>query len=384
MRSEEQIIGMIQKLGIIDGDLRHTPVVNALIWVIGYDEEENIWRDAQQDYHSKHNGALEPDFRLPIFLDWIGKGKFILDCGVHNGIHSNKFAENNQVVGVDLPCVIDRFKSKYKFPCYICDVNQNLIIFNDDSFDFVVAGELIEHLKSPKYFVAEVHRVLKPKGKFLISCPYKESEIQDPLHCCVVDDIFITEIFGNKFKILEKKIMKGAIIVLAQSTREKKLPFIHPEEEHYTKMRELVGDRKFNDVIEIGCGEGYLVTKFMDCSKKIVGYDKNINYILEARKKYKGITFEVIDLDVDRLTGNPDLVIMCDMIYYLKRYTQKKIMKNIHDILPKDGLLLISRHKGDEEHEFKSYKHLFKKIKGEWISWKGEPKIWYIALLKKV
>ncbi|KKU83650.1 MAG: hypothetical protein UY11_C0015G0013 [Candidatus Amesbacteria bacterium GW2011_GWC2_47_8] len=43
--------------------------------------------------------------------------------------------------------------------------------FSDKSFDIIYALELIEHLKTPAQFFAEVRRVLKDNGVFIVSTP---------------------------------------------------------------------------------------------------------------------------------------------------------------------------------------------------------------------
>jgi len=43
------------------------------------------------------------------------------------------------------------------------------IPFEDDYFDYVIADQLIEHLKEPDIFLEEVHRVLKKGGRAVIS-----------------------------------------------------------------------------------------------------------------------------------------------------------------------------------------------------------------------
>lgn len=46
--------------------------------------------------------------------------------------------------------------------------------FEDEYFDYVVAGELLEHLDSPEKFLDEVMRIMKPKGWVAISTPNEE------------------------------------------------------------------------------------------------------------------------------------------------------------------------------------------------------------------
>ena len=48
------------------------------------------------------------------------------------------------------------------------------IPFGENSFDLVVASEVLEHLDSPGAVLQELQRVLIPKGKMVASTPYKE------------------------------------------------------------------------------------------------------------------------------------------------------------------------------------------------------------------
>lgn len=47
--------------------------------------------------------------------------------------------------------------------------------FEDNQFDTVTAGELIEHLENPARFVAEAHRVLKKNGALILTTPNRKS-----------------------------------------------------------------------------------------------------------------------------------------------------------------------------------------------------------------
>ncbi len=44
--------------------------------------------------------------------------------------------------------------------------------FSDNSFDAVVALEVLEHVKSPSGMIGEIHRVLKPGGAVILSTPF--------------------------------------------------------------------------------------------------------------------------------------------------------------------------------------------------------------------
>jgi ubiquinone/menaquinone biosynthesis C-methylase UbiE len=52
-----------------------------------------------------------------------------------------------------------------------------LLPFYDNSFDIVVASEIIEHVIDPAEFVKELFRVVKKGGKLLVTTPYKEKLI---------------------------------------------------------------------------------------------------------------------------------------------------------------------------------------------------------------
>ncbi len=57
------------------------------------------------------------------------------------------------------------------------------IPFADNTFDYVVSFQVIEHIKRDKKFVSEVYRVLKKGGKFIVSTPNKPMSLtRNPWH----------------------------------------------------------------------------------------------------------------------------------------------------------------------------------------------------------
>ena len=56
--------------------------------------------------------------------------------------------------------------------------------FADNSFDAIIASEVIEHIVEPGDFVNKLLPLLKPEGKLIISTPYKEKiHISICIHC---------------------------------------------------------------------------------------------------------------------------------------------------------------------------------------------------------
>ena len=95
----------------------------------------------------------------------------VLDLGCRTGALTQHYAEGNVLVGVDVDQrALEQASARLGIDTVWADVEDELP-FPDDSFDVVVAGELLEHLADPAAAVAHVRRVLKPGGRFVGSVP---------------------------------------------------------------------------------------------------------------------------------------------------------------------------------------------------------------------
>jgi SAM-dependent methyltransferase len=102
------------------------------------------------------------------------KGKRVLDIPCGEGYGSHLLASvAESVVGIDIaPDAVAHASEKYR-----CDNLSYLVASGTDiplpdaSFDFIVSFEMIEHILEQEKFLAEVNRLLKPDGVFLISSP---------------------------------------------------------------------------------------------------------------------------------------------------------------------------------------------------------------------
>ncbi len=130
----------------------------------------------QERYEEHHRERrAEGDFvfvpeRIPIFRAAVGREKRVLDLGCRSGALTRHLLDGNEVVGLD----VDASALAKAAELGITPVQANVeepLPFEDESFDAVVAGELLEHLQFPDALVGEVRRVLRPAGVFVGSVP---------------------------------------------------------------------------------------------------------------------------------------------------------------------------------------------------------------------
>jgi ubiquinone/menaquinone biosynthesis C-methylase UbiE len=78
-----------------------------------------------------------------------------------------------KLVGLDFEdyCMIRYNKYQITSPDVVHNLNIFPYPFSNNQFDYVVAGEIIEHLENPKAFLDEVYRILKKDGYLILTTP---------------------------------------------------------------------------------------------------------------------------------------------------------------------------------------------------------------------
>ena len=85
----------------------------------------------------------------------------------------------------------------------------------NDHFDFVVSFQVIEHIKKDDDFVTEIHRVLKPGGKFIVTTPNKPMSItRNPWHIREYTIQNLNELLKNPFRSVEARGVFGNEVVM--------------------------------------------------------------------------------------------------------------------------------------------------------------------------
>lgn len=95
----------------------------------------------------------------------------ILDIGCGRGDFSSLFVKLGwKVYGIDLDSILINEARNKGLIAYIHEVSTGLP-FEDNFFDCIFAGEIIEHLIDTDFFIKEIFRVLRKNGCAIITTP---------------------------------------------------------------------------------------------------------------------------------------------------------------------------------------------------------------------
>ncbi|HJR19392.1 MAG TPA: class I SAM-dependent methyltransferase [Actinomycetota bacterium] len=140
-------------------------------------------------------------------------GMNVLDAGCGEGYGSAMLAEHAaSVVGVDLERdVIEHAAERYPNVRFQTG-DLATLGFPDASFDAVVTFQVIEHMQSPRGFLTECGRVLRPGGLLVLSTPnrltFSPAGVRNPFHTVefapaelrsVLEDRFVVQLLGGTF-----------------------------------------------------------------------------------------------------------------------------------------------------------------------------------------
>lgn len=85
-----------------------------------------------------------------------------------------------------------------------CQMQVPPIEFADESFDYVISFQVIEHIKRDKEFVREVFRVLRPGGKFIVTTPNAPMSLtRNPWHVREYTALQLKELLAESFADVE-------------------------------------------------------------------------------------------------------------------------------------------------------------------------------------
>ena len=128
-----------------------------------YDEKSHPY----SDYPKKLCAYLFESFELE-------EGMKLLELGCGRGEFLNNFKDLGlDVIGVDISPEAVTFENGLDVK--LCDVENEKLPFDDNTFDVIYSKSFIEHLYYPEKYLEEAYRVLKPNGILLTLVPDWES-----------------------------------------------------------------------------------------------------------------------------------------------------------------------------------------------------------------
>lgn len=95
----------------------------------------------------------------------------VLDVGVADGYIYRNLTKDYDIYGVDISENFIECAKKNGVTAHLCDLENNILPFEDNFFDIIVTGETVEHVVNSDHFFSEINRVLKKDGYLIISYP---------------------------------------------------------------------------------------------------------------------------------------------------------------------------------------------------------------------
>jgi 2-polyprenyl-3-methyl-5-hydroxy-6-metoxy-1,4-benzoquinol methylase len=127
-------------------------------------------REISENFKRYVNGTYWGFFLLRVLRKENLNGKFILDVGAGWGfILRNLIREGVVPYAIEFsdPCI--SYLKRKGINVKKIDISIEYFPYENHTFDYIIFSEVIEHLIFPQHALKEIHRVLKPDGKLLIS-----------------------------------------------------------------------------------------------------------------------------------------------------------------------------------------------------------------------
>jgi 2-polyprenyl-3-methyl-5-hydroxy-6-metoxy-1,4-benzoquinol methylase len=153
-------------------------------WVEWQKYDAKLHISMMHDNTATLNASVLNSARIQVFsrmVSSLGKDLAILDVGCGDGVIAEPITKmGNKVTCVELPGVSE-LALKFRVPQVVTGDAEQLS-FAPESFDAVIASEVVEHMWNPRQFFAEANRILKSGGHLIVETPEGEEGLNYDSH----------------------------------------------------------------------------------------------------------------------------------------------------------------------------------------------------------
>ena len=109
------------------------------------------------------------------------------------------------------------------------------------------------------------------------------------------------------------------------------------------RVTAFLGDRPYQDILEVGCGEGHMTLELVPLGRTLLGIDISGRAIRRARDRFRqqpGVTFMVADVLAFRSPLRFDLITCSETLYYLNLAQIEQAVRILSEHLVPGGRFL--------------------------------------------
>jgi SAM-dependent methyltransferase len=160
-------------------------------------------KEYYQEFENGFKSTGREDHKRIVELSKFKKNNKVLEIGCGYGVLLNKIKSLDKT-GIETNKYAVNYCQKNKLNVILDKKIEKRIKFNSNTFDFIIMNEVIEHFHNPNAVLKECHRILKTKGKIVITTPIKSifNQHLSPTHFSEMNIKEMEDILKkNNFKI---------------------------------------------------------------------------------------------------------------------------------------------------------------------------------------
>jgi len=152
--------------------------------------------------------------KIDKMVEKIKNKKLILDAGCGDGLLLSKISDCKPIFGIDRnEESLKLAKTKVSTPLVRGDIIN--MPFKNETFNGVILADVIEHVENDFLLIKEIHRVLRRKGRLIITTPLKrkDGKLQDRYHFREYSVHELCQLVNKLFGVIETEILTAELPV---------------------------------------------------------------------------------------------------------------------------------------------------------------------------